>query len=300
MEAFSGQVGWRKHRFLTIFLGFLVAVAPLKIHAEFAVNEVADAFFGPHLLHEGGDGLALGDAYGLQYQYLQVIQSQLGLRRGFKVAMTSASSQQRFGLTEPLFGQFLEQMLISSPAQLPVGFGAHGLVEADLLVRVADVGINAVTDIDDLLVHLDAVIPFVELPDPLWSGQLTAAKLVAVNCGARYGVLGEPITLDGDDDWHQRLAAFEVDLFDPNGKILGSGTGEDLLGHPLKVVFWLLQHLRERGDRLQPGDVISLGSLTRPLAPELGRYKAVYRDLDPSGPVSVTVDFVKNQQAVTP
>ena len=182
-------------------------------------------------------------------------------------------------------------MLLQSPARLPVKFGARGLVEADLLVRVGDVGINDVTNLDDLLTHIDAIIPFIELPDPLWSTKLTAARLVTVNCGARYGVLGEPITLVGNHNWHQRLRDFSVELYDPTGAVLASGTGVDLLGDPLNVVLWLVQHLRQNGDALQPGDLISLGSLTRPLAPEAGRYQAIYRGLDPMGLVSVSVEF---------
>ena len=71
-----------------------------------------------------------------------------------------------------------------------------------------------------------------------------------------------------------------------------AGNGSDLLGHPLNVVFWLVQHLRQRGDGLQPGDLISLGSLTKPQPPHPGQYLAEYTGLDPSGPVTVNVEFL--------
>ena len=280
---------------VAVLLGAVGLLNPLISHADPSVEQVVEAFLQRQLLTTGGDDMGLMDAYRFQHEYVRATQGRQGPRRGFKVAMTSASSQHHFGLSEPLYGQFQQQMLLHSPATLPVNFGARGLVEADLLVRVADAGINQVTNIDDLLAHIDAVIPFIELPDPLWSTALTAVRLVAVNCGARYGVLGEPIALVGSQEWRHRLRAFEVELQDPSGAVLGSGRGVDLLGDPLNVVMWLVNHLRQRGDTLKPGDLISLGSLTRPLPPEAGRYQAIYQGLDPQGLVSVSVEFVTEQ-----
>lgn len=254
------------------------------------VDEVVAAYYGHRLIDQAGADLTLEQAYRQQHDYVSRLAASLGPRRGFKVAMTSLSSQQHFGLTEPLYGQFLQQMLLKSPAQLEVNFGARGLIEADLLVRVGDSGINRVANMDELLTHLDAVIPFIELPDPLWSLPLTAARLVAVNCGARYGVMGEPLILAADGP--RQLREFQVALYDPKDVLLGAGSGSDLLGDPLAVVFWLQQRLLKEGIALQPGDLISLGSLTRPLPPAAGLYRAVYRGLDPAGPVTVQIDLL--------
>ena len=281
---------------LAALLGLMVSVIPRISHADLSVNQVSGAFFERVVLKQGADDLALEDAYQFQQLLVEGMAGQLGPRSGFKVAMTSVSSQHHFGISEPLYGQFLQSMLLPSPARLPVGFGARGLIEADLLVRVKDAAINEVTSLNDLLAHLDAVIPFIELPDPLWSTRLTAARLVAVNCGARYGVLAEPIALTGNHDWYQRLESFTVQLRDPEGAVLAAGNGSDLLGHPLNVVFWLVQHLRQRGDGLQPGDLISLGSLTKPQPPQSGQYLAEYTGLDPSGPVTVNVEFFAAHQ----
>jgi len=292
--------GYRRHFWrLPAMLGLLANLMPAVGSAALPVDEVVAAYFGPHLIEQGAANLTLDEAYRFQQRYVQVMETRLGPRRGFKVAMTSLSSQQHFGLSEPLYGQFLEKMLLQSAARLPLNFGARGLIEADLLVRVGDRGINSVTTIDDLLTHLDAVIPFIELPDPLWSAPLTAVRLVAVNCGARYGVLGEAIMLSGKSGWNQRFEEFEVELFDPNGVALASGRGRDLLGHPLNVVFWLLQRLRDEGIMLQPGDLLSLGSLTRPISPVAGRYQAIYRGLSPSGPTTVSVEFTPVKSALT-
>ena len=289
MKQHRNRPGWR-----LALVGLLIGLISPSGYAELSADEVAAAYFEPHLIEQGADDLALDDAYRLQQRYVNALSAELGPRTGYKVAMTSLSSQQHFGLSEPLYGQFLKKMLLQSPAQLPVNFGARGLVEADLLVRVGDSGINEVITVDEVLTHIDAVIPFIELPDPLWSTSLTAARLVAVNCGARYGVLGEPIAVSARPKWQRRLQAFNVALYGPGDVLLASGNGDDLLSGPLNVVFWLLQRLRSEGVALQPGDLLSLGSLTAPLSPTIGQYRAVYQGLD-SNPVTVNIEFTADE-----
>jgi 2-keto-4-pentenoate hydratase len=190
-------------------------------------------------------------------------------------------------------------MLLLSPATLPVNFGAQGLIEADLLVRIGDSGINDVANPEAVLQHLDAVIPFVELPDPLWSIPLTASRLVVANCGARYGVMGDPVLLDSGGRWRQRLSEVRVDLYGPDEHLIASGAANTLMGDPLGVVFWLVQRLRSDGVVLKVGDLLSLGSLTRPLAPEPGRYRADYRGLYEGGDgqrvATVSVEFTASE-----
>ena len=48
---------------------------------------------------------------------------------------------------------------------VPAAFGARPLYEADLLVRVKDAAINHARTPEEVLQHIDQVIPFIELPD---------------------------------------------------------------------------------------------------------------------------------------
>lgn len=271
----------------------LLATSIGSVRAEEPVEHFLSAYSDPHLIQPGSTfaDFSLDQAYQIQRQYVHRLSARLGSRRGFKVAMSSLAAQRHFGVSEPLYGVLLNDMLLQSPARLPVRFGARGLLEADLLVRVKDNGINDVTAIEELLTHLDAVIPFVELPDPLWSGPLSAARLVAVNCGARYGVLGEPVAFKEDRNWRQGLAEVSVELRGPKGELVAAGSGDALLGHPLTAVFWLVKRLQQDGLALNPGDLLSLGSLTPPSKPESGFYQAIYSGLDPAGPTTVSIEF---------
>lgn len=240
--------------------------------------------------------VSLPEAYRLQRQYVARLEQQLGPVVGYKVGMSSKAAQAHFGLHEPLYGQLLEPMLLNSPAVVPLAFGSRGLIEADLLVRVGNGQINQADSVEKILPMLNAVIPFIELPDPLWKPPLTAEQLLVVNCGSRLGIVGEPIPLAATQDWYQRLSRFQVELSHHSGdasSTIASGRGEALLGHPLQVVLWLVQKLNQQGQLLRPGDLISLGSLTAPVTPEPGSYLATYRGLSPAGELSVSVSFTE-------
>ncbi len=56
-------------------------------------------------------------------------------------------------------------MLLPSGSIVPANFGARPLFEGDLIVRVGSDAINDATTRQEVLAALDAVIPFIELPD---------------------------------------------------------------------------------------------------------------------------------------
>jgi len=48
-----------------------------------------------------------------------------------------------------------------------------------------------------------------------------------------------------------------------NGEVVGMGSGADILGHPYEALAWLANHQACRGDPLQAGDIVSLGSVVQ-------------------------------------
>lgn len=243
-------------------------------------------------------GADLATAEQVQDAYVIQLMPSMGGVVGYKAGLTSIAAQQYFGVDHPLLGFLLRDMLLPSPARLSIQSGARLLVEADLLLRVADDSINHARNWAELLHAVDVVIPFVEVPDLLYAPevQITAPLLQAANVGARWGVVGTPIPLRAGEDWHRRLAEFQVSLQLSQGETI-TGQGRDLLGHPLAIVEWLRDAVQARGRHLSPGDLLSLGSLT-PLRPaQLGSLRAVYTGLDPAGPVSVDLEFISGAVA---
>ncbi|MGD1952415.1 MAG: 2-keto-4-pentenoate hydratase [Leptolyngbyaceae cyanobacterium] len=205
---------------------------------------------------------------------------------GYKVALTNPEAQSQLGISHPLYGFLLENMLLEDGADLPMDFGARPLAEGDLMVRVGSAEINqAETDLE-LLAGLDAVIPFLELPDLIYEEDaiLNAGALVAVNMGARYGVLGDPVELEAEEQGLEQLASIRVVLTNDEGQFLTEGNSTALLGHPINALRWLRDTLHTQGVDLRPGDLLSLGSITAsvPLDPtaNISGIEARYFGLD--------------------
>jgi 2-keto-4-pentenoate hydratase len=230
----------------------------------------------------------------VQVQFVRRLQSTLGPVVGYKAALTSAAAQQRFGVSQPLYGFLLQDMLLESGATLPANFGARPVAEGDLIVRVGSADINTAQTDQELLAGLDAVIPFLELPDLVYqdSARVDAAALVAVNVGARAGVMGRPIAMAPTAAWFTRLGQIQVQLVNGRGQTIASGSSQALLGHPLNVVRWLRDTLQSQGVDLRPGDLLSLGSITAPMPVEgETSLRARYFGFETERSVDVTVNF---------
>jgi 2-keto-4-pentenoate hydratase len=236
-------------------------------------------------------GLSLADGACAQRLLVAVLEPQLGRTVGWKAGLTNEAVQRAFGVNHPVRGVLLEKMLLADGAIVPAAFGAVPRFESDLLVRVASPAINQATTIDEVARHIDAVIPFIELPDLVLARgeRFDGGTMLAINVGARLGVIGAPIAVA--PGLAERLAAMTIVLSDDTGKEIARSEGRALMGHPLAVVLWLVKDLREAGEALRPGQLLSLGSFSPLSPPEAGRtVTATYLGLA-EAPVSVRVSF---------
>ncbi|MBB5693179.1 2-keto-4-pentenoate hydratase [Muricoccus pecuniae] len=240
-------------------------------------------------------GLSMEDAPCAREKLVAILAQHHGPAAGYKVGLTNAAAQQRFGIPNPVRGTIFHatvraQGTAEKPAEIPAAFAAVPNVESDLLVRVRDEGINeAGADHVAILRHLDQVIPFIEMPDlVLAPGGMNGPNLVAINVGARLGVLGEAIPVQATSDFAARLASMTVTLA-TDQKELSRAPGTALLGHPLNVIPWLVEDLKRDGRRLRAGELISLGGFSPALPTEAGRtVTATYEGLA-DRPLTVSV-----------
>ncbi len=236
--------------------------------------------------------LTMADAICARERIVAVFAQPWGDQVGWKVGLANPAAQQRFGVPHPIAGAIFHGTLRErSGAELPLRFGIAPAVASDLLVLIRDEGINeAGEDPVALLRHIDAVIPFIELPDLVhagaavpWSGPL----LVSINAGARLGVLGEPIPAEASPAFAARLAGMTVTLRHGDRE-LSRAPGTALLGHPLNALAWLVRDLKEQGRRLRGGEYVALGGFSPALPAEAGEWTATYDGLA-AQPVRVTV-----------
>jgi 2-keto-4-pentenoate hydratase len=185
-------------------------------------------------------------------------------------------------------------MVLADGATVEAAFGARPLFEADMLVRVKDASINQAKTPMDVLLAIDQVIPFIELPDLVVQAppKLGGPGISAINVGARLGVAGKPIPVPQVRAerfaFLDALRDMDVVLADGTGAELGKGKGSDILEHPLNAVVWLAGALAQEGLAMKPGDLISLGSFSPLLPPKPGlKATASYTGLPGAAPVSV-------------
>ncbi len=278
-------------------LAFAAALAAGPALAACPPDEAVEVLARRLLDNQPGEPLpgmtGLADGQCAQDKLVALLARQWGRPVGYKVGLTNPAAQQRFGLPHPITGIIFEATVRPRDgAEIAARFGAVPAVEADLLVRVRDEGVNRARTREEVLRHVDQVIPFIELPDLVMPpGRLDGPNLLAINVGARLGVLGTPIAVEPQGgDLVGRLGTMGVVMLDDTGKELARAPGTALLGHPLDVIPWLAEDLAKRGRRLQAGDLVSLGGFSPALPAEAGRtYTVRYEGLVAAGPVSVSV-----------
>jgi len=208
---------------------------------------------------------------------------------GYKAALTNLNVQQKMGINEPLLGIFLKNMLLENAAVINISSAVHPFAEADLLVRVKDASINDAKTDEELLAAIDQVIPFIEIPDRLYSTEkpLTADMLTAINTGARYGVMGTAVPMEDIENFN----SCQVGIVYDDRSHLKTGACTSLMGNPVNVIRWLRDKLLAMNYPLKPGAFLSLGSLTAPVPVKKGRLTAVYNGLGSQQAVTVSVTF---------
>jgi 2-keto-4-pentenoate hydratase len=241
------------------------------------------------------EGLSDADGECSRTKLLALMDAQAGARAGYKVGLTNPGVQQRFSAKAPVWGVLYAPMLLKHGAVVEANFGARPLYEADLLVRVGSADINSAKTPAEVMLAIDQVIPFIELPDLVVQAppKLNGAAIAAINVGARLGVMGTPIAVPatrGERYALQDALADMLALVKADGAEVDRGKGSDVLEHPLNAVVWLAQDLARQGLAMKPGDLISLGSFSRLLPAKAGlAVEVMYWGL-PGNPV-VKVSF---------
>ncbi|MBE1285156.1 MAG: hydratase [Rhodobacteraceae bacterium] len=230
------------------------------------------------------------DALCTQAKVVAALQPHMGPVIGYKAGLTSKPAQERFKVDEPVGGVLYQNMMLEDGATVAVPWGARPVFEADLVLVVGDAAINQASSPDDVLTHVSAVRPFMELPDlTLAEGEaITAVSLTAVGVGSKLGVLGAEIPVTDAAAMTAALAEMTVTLSAGDGTILAQAPGKAVLGHPANSVLWLMS----KGIELKPGDLVSVGSFGPLVPPQkaAGGARVSYAGLPGDPEVSVTFE----------
>jgi 2-keto-4-pentenoate hydratase len=283
-------------RLLSLILLAALASGPAFAQAKCGptphAKPLAEAWLNKTAAKSPGKDLTMDQGVCTQAALVAALAKTQGKPIGYKAGLTSAAAQQQIGVPNPVLGVLLAKMMLADGATVPADFGPRPLVEADMLATVRDDGINEARTITEAAKHIATLQPFIELPDlVLAPGEpVTGPVVVAINVGARAGVVGAPVPVLATPDFVNALADMQVTMT-ADGAEIGKAPGKAILGHPLNAVLFIAEEVQRRGARLKSGDVLSLGSFGRPFPPKPGQTIAVRYDGLPTGPMTVSVAF---------
>jgi 2-keto-4-pentenoate hydratase len=288
------------HRIVTIAALPLVAICWLFIgRAEAACLEdaaVAKLVAGYPKLPVVGvpTDLSLADAYCSQSKYVALLAKKMGPPVGYKVGFTGKATQDRFKMAGPATGVLFAPMFIKSGGSVQRDFGHRPLIEPDLMVVVKDAGIMEATNELEAAAHLESINPFMELAALQFAKgeKFVGTGLVSLNIVATKMVQGPGVPIRATPEFVQAMANMNTVFSDETGKVIQSRPGSSLLGNPLKVVLWLVEEMKRRGESLKAGDRLSLGAVGKlfPLKESGKTYTYTLNGL-PGGPASASISI---------
>ena len=199
-------------------------------------------------------------AYAIQALVVEGLLPEGARAIGYKCACTSEIAQQALRIDRPVFGRLLSHTTSPTGVELAAGRFTHRVIEAEYGSRVGrdggrrDGGHSA----ESIAEYVDAVIPAVEIVDYRYADwSVGALQVAADNAIHGWWVEGRPVS-----DWHGiDLGSAQVTVRS-NGEVITTGSGTNVLGHPLNVLAWLADELPRFGRGLRTGDLVTTGVVT--------------------------------------
>ena len=219
------------------------------------------------------------DAYGVQALFVEQLCSAGDVVVGHKVALTTRAAREHLGVHEPCYGCVTANYVYASDAEVPIGSLANPHIEAETaFVLGEDLRGPGVTPVD-VMRATRGILPALELVDLKVGEGIQAADVIIHN--ALHGGLVTGSRLYPLGRLHLQYEGVTVEH---NGALHGSGTGFEVMGHPINPIVWLANKLADHGGFLKAGEVIISGSMVEPVRVRPGDYvRATYSRLGSVG-----------------
>jgi 2-oxo-3-hexenedioate decarboxylase/2-keto-4-pentenoate hydratase len=199
-------------------------------------------------------------AYRLQAEVNQELAEKLGSLAGYKIGCTTPVMQAFLGIPNPCAGEVFANTVLHGEGKVSRRTYRRLGIECELVVELAeDIAPGGAPFTRDTVADaVGAVMAGIEIVDDRYRDYraLGVPTLIADNFFNAGCVLGDPFT-----DWRRLdLGAIEGRTL-INGAEAGRGNGAMVLGHPLEALAWLANSRAGRGQGLERGRFVFLGSL---------------------------------------
>lgn len=229
-------------------------------------------------------GLTMDDGYRVQRAQIEA-RTRSGERlAGWKVGLTSAAPRAELGIDEPIGGPIFASTIHPSGAAIDTARLIAAGAEAEIAFVMKDRLAGPGATLGTALLAIEGAFAALEIVDCRYREWKFKGPDAPADCGFGAGFVAASRVVP--------LADLDLPLeglvWEQNGQIVATATGAEVGGTPLSSVVWLANKLAEWGMALQPGDVVSAGSLSRILRPRAGEsVRATFTHLG-----SVTARFV--------
>jgi 2-keto-4-pentenoate hydratase len=199
----------------------------------------------------------IADGYQIQARFDTEVELPHG---GWKIGCTSAAARKIMGARAPFASRVFATRIFESGVKLPAsGYTTRGL-EGEFAFRLKTAlppRKRAYTRVD-VATAIGALYPALEIIDPRYDDftKVGTPSVVADFAGTGALVLGQAVARWRTLDLTRLAVQVTVD-----GKVVGEGTGGDVMGDPLNAMVWLANWARTR-DGLAAKDLIATGTCT--------------------------------------
>lgn len=200
---------------------------------------------------------------------------------GRKIGLTSLAMQKQLGVDSPDFGFFTEDLVFEDGSDIEVSRFISPKVEPELAFILSRdlAGDATIEDVHEAIESVHLAVEIIDSRVRDWDIRLVDTVADNASCGA---IIIDRTPVDVElADLPSVTATMTV-----GGEVQGSGSGADVMGHPLAPLPWLAGVLAEQGVTLRKGDIILTGSFCG-AAPVIAGQR-VEVDYGPYGQLSAT------------
>jgi 2-oxo-3-hexenedioate decarboxylase/2-keto-4-pentenoate hydratase len=183
-----------------------------------------------------------------------------GVVAGHKIGCTTPVMQRFLGIDNPCAGGVFATTVRDESGEFLMRNLLHPGVECEIAVMLGEdlpqkpMGYDRVS-----VAHaVESIMAAIEVVDDRWNDYkvVDTPTLIADDFFGAGCVLAKPVT-----DWRFVRLPYVSGSMSINGNPVGSGKGEDIMGHPLAALAWLANNKLACGSQLHAGEFVLLGSI---------------------------------------
>jgi len=185
---------------------------------------------------------------------------------GWKIAATSLAGQKHIHVDGPLAGRLLAGKVLTDGAGVSLAGNIMRVGEAEFAFRMGRAlpARPQPYEVGEVMDAVASLHPAIEVPDTRFTDCTTVgtAQLIADHACAAWFVLGAP----AGAGWRDRDLVGHGVTVTRDGSPHCEGKGANVLGDPCLALAWIANELRELGDGLKAGEVVTTGTCVVPFA----------------------------------